>query len=130
MGKPPRGERRRLPAGRPPGRIGIPGYGGDRRRCAAPAHGALGHRRGAPVDGAVAALARRGAAGVVPPVVQAVLAKAGVVAGDVRHFVLPALFRGLAAAVARALGLDSAAMRLRAGAARLTRRPGCVNVRR
>lgn len=42
---------------------------------------------------------------IVPPVVRAALAQAGVAAGEVRHFVMPSPFRGIATALARSLGL-------------------------
>lgn len=46
---------------------------------------------------------------IVPPVVRAALAQAGVAAGEVRHFVMPAPFRGVAAALGKAIGIDAAA---------------------
>lgn len=46
---------------------------------------------------------------LVPPVVRAALAQAGVAAGEVRHFVMPAPFRGVAAALGKAIGIDAAA---------------------
>jgi len=44
---------------------------------------------------------------LVPPAVRAALAQAGVAAGEVRHFVMPSAFKGIATALAKALGLAS-----------------------
>jgi 3-hydroxy-3-methylglutaryl CoA synthase len=44
---------------------------------------------------------------IVPPAVEAALAQAGVNAADVRHFILPSPFKGVAAALVKKLGLAS-----------------------
>lgn len=46
---------------------------------------------------------------LVPPTIQAALNDAGVAAGDIRHFILPSSFRGIAGAVAKSVGIPAEA---------------------
>lgn len=46
---------------------------------------------------------------LVPPVVATALAEAGIGAEDIQHFILPSSFKGIAAAVARAVGIPAEA---------------------
>jgi 3-hydroxy-3-methylglutaryl CoA synthase len=46
---------------------------------------------------------------LVPPAVQAALVDAGVAASDIRHFVLPSSFKGIAAAMAKKCGIPAQA---------------------
>lgn len=46
---------------------------------------------------------------LVPPAIQAALADAGVSAADIRHFILPSSFKGMASAVAKKVGIAAEA---------------------